>query len=269
MSKTEQTLTEAVREAASRARRDLGEHPPPEVLLDYDAGELPGAEMERVRRHLVLCHRCAREVLALAALPEGPPRDPEMRLGAEEEEALWRRVTSHLEPPRPGQRPAPRVRAVRRRERRRLPVGLYPAAAALIAACAGLAFWGLGLRQEVRQLSAPRGDVHVVEVRPEALPAQRGGGTVLVPAGMGRVVLELVATDLRPFERYRAEVREGSAQGLLRWDGRLVRDPEGGFHLELSRADLPTGRYRIEVRGITGGREEILDTYDLRVEYAE
>lgn len=85
-------LREVVRRWAAEERP--GDHPTPETLVEYHAGDLPAAGGEEVREHLASCPDCARLILDLETFgteAEDLPRVPEGQMD-EDWESLRERV---------------------------------------------------------------------------------------------------------------------------------------------------------------------------------
>ena len=106
-----------------RDRRGLDEHPTPETLVAYHAGELPAAEQEDLRNHLALCHDCADLLLDLVSFAEFTPPEQTPALADGEVEGAWQKFQPRLvarEEPKPEPKIEERLPAVARiAERRR------------------------------------------------------------------------------------------------------------------------------------------------------
>ena len=256
MDNNERDLKAGVRVLAAEARRSLPEHPLPEELLDYHAGDLQEAERERIQEHLALCPACVRALLDLEAFPDVEPVRPEDRLTDIELARAWQRLQGSVAPAAQGRsRIAPPVLAL---------------AAVLLLAVVGLSLWVVRLRGEVRDLSSPQTGVLVADLIPqkEAIERAEGGEEVVrVPAWAGRLLLILNLADPATHPSYRIEIRTQDGREVWSRAG-VRRSADGTFALEVPRRLLPAGRYRIRLFGIEGGSELPVAEYAVRIEHA-
>ncbi|MCP4658085.1 MAG: hypothetical protein GY856_21965 [bacterium] len=97
MSETDsrQTLQEAMANLTAEAL-DGQDHPTPEQLLAYHAGELYEEVHEHVRTHVAWCQDCARTVLDLASWPNVELCDPDLERTLDEEAADWQAIRQRL-----------------------------------------------------------------------------------------------------------------------------------------------------------------------------
>ena len=266
MSDSATTLSEAM-DALAGAHLDGEDHPSPDELWAYHAGELSGEDRERLQNHLAWCSECTRTVLDLAAGPEVELRDESLARTQEEEKTGWEALRQNLElgdvagdeaqpipmPVIPARRPDPRVRLL---------------AAALAAAVLGFSFWVLQLTRQVERLRGPKANVFVADLLSIDAPDVRGSDGVratTVPPGMETVVFLLVLDDVHPFKEHEAEVFD--ADDRLVWNLRgLTRTPEGGFSLEVPMGSLPSELLEIRLFGVSDGARTLLSTYRTRIE---
>lgn len=251
---TERNLKTGVRVLAAEARRSLEEHPLPEELLDYHAGDLREEDGERIQEHLALCPACVRTLLDLEAFPDVEPVRAEDRLTDVELARAWQRLKQTAAPAAPG--------------RARVQPPVLALAAVLLLAVVGLSLWVVRLRGEVRALSSPQTSVLVADLIPQKEAVERAEGAeevVLVPSWADRVLLILNLADPATHPAYRIEI--------LAQDGREVwsragvrRSADGTFALEVPRRLLPAGRYRIRLFGIAGGSEVPVAEYRVRID---
>ncbi len=249
----EKDLKIGVRALAAEARRSL-EHPLPEELLDYQAGDLREAERERIQEHLALCPGCVRALLDLEAFPDVEPVRPEDRLTDAELSHEWQRFRQAVAPLPAAERP-------------RVSHPVLALAAVLLLAVVGLSFWVLRLRGEVRDLSAPQAGILVADLVPrdEAVERAEGDGEVVrVPGWADRVVLILNLADPVTHPAYRVEIAQDGREVWRR--AGIRRSADGTFALEVPRRLLPAGRYRIRLFGIEGGAELPVAEYRVRIE---
>jgi len=85
----EGSFSKAVRDLADEKRRELGEHPPAEVLVAYSEKRLAAPEEEAVRGHLALCPDCRELLRDLGGFGTEPAKEsPELE--GVDVEAAWR-----------------------------------------------------------------------------------------------------------------------------------------------------------------------------------
>lgn len=88
----------ALRALAARERRALDDHPTPETLGAYRAGELPPEEQEALRDHLALCPDCAEMLLDFATFEQFTPQEESAGLTDSDVGAAWQRMQQRLTP---------------------------------------------------------------------------------------------------------------------------------------------------------------------------
>lgn len=234
----------AVRTLAKEERRVLSDHPMPDELVDYQAGDLTVEERERIQDHLALCPACAQAVLDVGPLPE-------VRLSPRKVAAEWERFQE-----RTGAQPS----------RRRFAPWPRSLAAALLFVVFLLTFEVGRLRREVGDLSGPHAGVQLVDLLPAGEDVQRsadGEEAVQSPAWVDRLILILNLGDDTGFPVY--ESRITAADGREVWRGADLRPSDGAFVLEVPRRLLPAGEYRIGLYGSAAGRRAPVAEYKLRL----
>lgn len=252
---------------AAEARDEAQEHPSPDTLLAYDAGELGEEPAAGVRRHLAVCPECARTVLDLASFPEVEPAPGVVALTDSGEAASWRRILDRLAAEEAQPKAAPPRESRPARPPRAWVMPLL--AAALVAVSLGLGLWVFQLYQVEEAGPGASANVHVIELTPLGGSVPRGPAEETVPAGMGSIVLELGVADLRAFSDYRMTVRRDEPGGEP-WRLRgLKRQPDGHFSVLVPREFLPAGRYRIELEGVGEEGAERLAEYELTISYED
>jgi hypothetical protein len=234
----------------------MSDHPNPEHLAAYHAGELPLEDAERLQDHLVTCRECAGLLLDLDRLA-----DPEFGAEAIPEAVkvdLWQRVAADIR--KEDSAPAPVVPL--RRPAPRWPQAL---AAALLAAVLGLSLWVVSLRQTVHDLSQPQLNAPVLDLYAGAVRSETNTPVPSVPPDVEVFTVVLNPAGQRRYDQYRVEIaREG---GGVVWSGEgLEPNPFGSFSLTLSRQRLEPGEYRFRLFGRSGGAEQRIEDYGLRVE---
>ncbi len=272
------TLNDAMATLAAGVLED-SEHPPPEELLAYDAGELGADAVARLREHLAWCSECADTVADLASWPEVGPRAPGLERTAAEEAADWQAVARSIAPASAGgdeQMPAPipfdlPAPAVEPPPPAWQPVHLL--AAVLLFAVVGLSVQVARLSRRPEVFAAPRANVFVADLEPAGAATRAGDPEVetRVPAGMEAVVFLLVQDDLRPFDDHVVELSsegdEGDEGDEVFWrSGGLVRAPEGSFSVAVPLAVLPSDAVVIRLYGAGGEQRELVATYRTRIE---
>lgn len=267
------SFPEALRAYAEEARRKLGEHPAVEVLVAYHEGRLPEPEREQVADHLALCAECRELLLDLAGGGDpGPPEDPQP-LSDLEVAAAWEGLRGRLEekpaaeatPLRLPGRADRETAAPHRPEPHRAPERTAPpwrrplALAASLLLGVGLFWGGSALYRSWQQASTV-----LVELFPEEERTRGSEGPAPVPADAERFALVLnLPLDLEPFARYEAEVARGEQV-----DHRLppADGGDGTLRLDLTRDDLPPGKYQVRLYGMAEGIRAEIATYELEVE---
>jgi len=253
-----QELRDAMTELAA-AHGASGPHPDPEELAAYHAGELPPAEEERLRDHLVACRECAGLLLDLDGLA-----DPGFGAGtgSDDQEVVWQRLREEIQ----GKAPVVPLR----RPARAAPRWKPALAAALLAATLGLSLWVASLRRTVEDLSRPQLNAPVLDLYSGTA---RGAGSpppvFTVPREARFFTVILNPAGQRRYEGYRVEILR--PDGGRVWSGEgLERNAFGSFSLTLPRGAIGPGEYRIRLLGRTGrdveSSEETIEEYALRVE---
>jgi hypothetical protein len=284
-----QTSLDDAMATLSAAVLEESEHPSPDELLAYQAGELSQDDHIRLQGHLAWCSECAGTIVDLASWPKIELRDPALARTASEEAEDWKAIQQRLSPtgacdedpppapipvtaPWPGASPLPTVPRS---------YGLiHLMAAALLIAVVGLSFQVVRLSHRPvssRTVAAetPQANVFVVDLE----PVGTAGGTrtsqagrpnapeTSVPTGVGMVVFLLVQEDLRQFSGYAVELR--GADGGIFWHSEgLVSLPEGGFSIAVPLAAIPSNEIEIRLYGIDREERELLSTYQTSIRRA-
>jgi anti-sigma factor RsiW len=220
------SLSAALRELAS-AEPGRGEHPEPERLARYQAGELAAEESERVQDHLALCPECTAFVLALAEVPSaGPVRSSENG---------WR-----------GQRTA---------------------LAALLVATLGLTVWVTAQRIRIAELERPLANPPRLELSfPGSSPRSEAGEPRLSRAKAPFFILRLVPrADAGIYASWEVEVQPLTVPGAKVWRQPVAPNEELIFELLLASQAWKPGRYRARLYGVRGDIRnlEVDDTFQL------
>ncbi len=249
------------------ARGDVGQHPSSEELAAYARGELAAAQAERLQEHLGPCRKCTAAVLALefprleAATADRVP-DAEVAAGVE---AIVSRT-------RPG---ASRSRT------------LLAVAAMLAVACLSLALLAVKLQRQVGELDDALQRVRTVSTLPApgrlaTLPPQTNVPIVdLYPSSVARseapeprpirlphdaAMVTLILTPPSGLSHDAYALRILDAAGVELWRGPARPGAAAAFVMVLPRRFAEAGADRIELYGIDGRSDRLLETYRVRFE---
>ncbi len=250
-------LGPTLRALADKARRGLDDHPTPEELVAYRAGELTPPDDERIQDHLALCPDCSQLLLDLKEFENGKPE--EAGLSDAQVEAAWRRLRPRLE----------ERKILTSRRWFAAPQFAYGLAAALLVCTVGLSVWVVALRRTIEEINQPQVNVAYAdlyapdEVRRSAGP--QDAENVVPPGGLS-FVLMVHAWNAPAFSEYEAVFRRTGDGGkpVLVKPG-LTRNEEGILSMELSRQHFSPGSYQLELYGGSGPQRSLVDTYDFEV----
>jgi hypothetical protein len=224
-------------EMTAEDRRTLGEPPTAEEVAAYMRGELSEAEEARVRALLVAYPALARTLTMPFPEDDEPLPDLDRR---------WDEFRSHIAPPRP--------------ETGRV-LQFWRAAAALAAVLAVL--FGALLWRTRSELTKPRAAWQTAVLEMDGHRGPAGPATVIRPQGE-LLVLVVPLIGSAPYREYRLDLATGTR---TLWRSEPLRRDEDttAFTIEVPRAFLEPGRYRVELYGMDGAREEKLATYSMVV----
>jgi hypothetical protein len=223
----ERDLTASIRELAATLERDLRDHPAPEELQEFLAGDLPADQRERIEEHLALCRDCARAAVELAEIPETDfGKRGELVTGAEIE-AQWKRFQATVRPAR------------------RRPKAIEVLAAVLLLALIGMTAW-VFLRESQSQAV-----VFLVDLSPADSTTRGVVKAVPLPTWAGSV--QLVLDPPYPMQAYPESQVEIRAQGGRQVSSdRVYPQRDGTLSLQVHRRRLPAGSYEIRVTDLQG-----------------
>jgi hypothetical protein len=257
------SFEESLRALAAR-RRGGENHPPPEDLVAYRAGDLTAEEDDRIQEHLTQCRECARLLLDLDEFEQLTPPPADLGPVDARAEASWQRLRSRL---RDEEEPEEEPPILRHRPRPRVPLWRNPAVPWALAAGLALCVVGLGLRtanlqQTVRKMSEPEINLAVVDLygdserttRGEAPPEEKlsGGSVLILNLPEGSSSFKDYEVELVPAAKHPSfEPQRGQAQ-----DGVLT------YRLPLS---APPGSYSVHLYGLGGDRRQLLDRYSFKI----
>lgn len=250
--------TEALRAHLRGGRQGIDRHPLPEQLTAYHERRLSPGEADEVRAHLATCPDCTTQLLELAALLDEQD-DPGSEISREEMDAAWQRQRARLFPDRPAALAPERSAGppLRRAWRTAASLGL---AAALLAVVA-LLQWRTISRLQQAQTNPP-----LVNLAPagsvrrgaEAAPELR----LAAQTQRAWVILNPVAERTAP--SYEVELVAPDGRIALRLTG-LQKSEASNFRLEIPRAVLTAGDYRVLLYGRSDGHRWISEKFDLRI----
>lgn len=260
-----------------RERRGLDEHPTPETLVVYHAGEIPADEQEDLRNHLALCHDCADLLLDLVSFAEFTPPEQTPALADGEVESAWQKFQPRLVA-REEALPAVAQLAERRRDvDRSLEYAVVSwqrklrraqaIAATLLLGVVGLSLWAGSLYREREKGSQPRASAQI-NLLSEGDVTRSGGNesesTVPPNAETFFIALHLDPT-WKEVGSYEAEIlREDASKPSFIVSGLLDREGVCSFYVP-SRKDFTPGRYLVDLYGIEEGRREKLARFQLQI----
>jgi len=236
-------------------------HPEPETLAAYHAGELPEGEAQRLQDHLLTCRECAALLVDLDGLAD--PAFGAGSLSAADQEDLWGRIQGSLEQE---ESLAPVIPLRRPSRSSQQPRWLQALAASLLVATVGLSAWVVSLRRTVETLGTPEPNAPVIDLYSGA---SRSAGSpqpgATIPRDFRFFTVILHPPHSRSTKRYRVEIlREGGGSVWSR-DG-VAPDPLGPLPLTLTRSLIGPGEYRIRLFDESGNPREPVMDYALRVQ---
>lgn len=238
------------------SRRDPEEHPAPEKLSAYQAGELSPEEDDAIQEHLAHCGLCTELLLDLQRFLNPPPEDRPREGVANFEAAVeWRELREKISYVTPDDRAAPGLERGSRRERvkSRIAASL---GILLLAPLLWFVWYSFELEQQISELRQPQGNVPT-----EVLESTRSEAPRL-PAGR-TVDLDLKTSAPQEYAKYLAEIVTQGGQRL--WSGPLTESASGGLTLRIVAGFLEPGVYHIRLSGLRDGRTELLEEYLIRV----
>ncbi|HEX3555409.1 MAG TPA: zf-HC2 domain-containing protein [Thermoanaerobaculia bacterium] len=238
-------------------------HPEPETLAAYHAGELTGEEEARLQDHLVACRECAALLLDLDGLAD--PGFGAGSLSPADQEALWGRIQGEMKkeeapvaPVIPLRRPAAPSRS---------PRWLQVAAAALLVITLGQWVWVASLRRAVHDLSRPQANTPVLDLDADAVRSPESEEPYVVRPEDRFFTLILTPSPERRYERYRVEIAR--ADGRVAWSDDEALSPDHPLSITVPRIALGSGSFQVRffglAPGIAGGKE-LIKEHALRVE---
>jgi hypothetical protein len=239
---TKSEFAAANRDLMAEDRLSIGEPPSAEEVLAYSRGELTLDAEARIRERLIAYPELVRTLTA--PFPEGAEPDHPDYLSDHEFARHWKALQKRRQP---------RVRGLQFSH-------AFGAIAAALAVVFGMLLWRAETKLKKPQAVWEQQDLYPdgrrgVEGAPKTLTAN-GESYLLVPA-LGS---EVTADELR------ADIVDAANPSRTVWSGDAVRrTSSGSFVILVPRDSLKPGTYRLMVYGVTGEREEPLNSYTFRV----
>ncbi|MBW8878357.1 MAG: zf-HC2 domain-containing protein [Acidobacteria bacterium] len=242
-------------------------HPEPETLAAYHAGELTGQEEVRLQDHLVACRECAALLLDLDGLSD--PGFGAGSLSPADQEALWGRIQAGIEKEERPPAPAPLAAVIPLRRpslRAGSPRWLQVAAAALLVITLGQWVWVASLRRTVNELSQPQANPQVWDLDADAVRSQGSDEPFDVGPEDRFFTLILTPSPERRYERYRVEIARADGRVAWSYDGPLSSNHS--LSLTVPRIALGSGRFQVRFFGLdpgSAGGKELIKEHALRI----
>ncbi len=254
--------TEPLRAFFRKERQSVDQHPPPEQIVAYHEHRLSPEEMETFQTHLAACPDCTSQLLGLADLFEEDTAEdePVSEMPHAELDAAWQKQRQRLFPAAPATFP----------DRRQLnpppPRRASWATASLGLAAALLAIVVAVQWQTIAHLKQPQVNPPLVNLVPIGSVRQ---GLQEIPELHRSESSERAWVILNPegeldFSSYDAELRDSGGKLVLRLAD-LHSSKAGNFRLEIPRALLAEGKYRIVLFGKKAGRNRNVGEFAFRV----
>jgi hypothetical protein len=237
----------------------IDRHPSPEQLVAYHERRLSPEEAEGVQAHLVACADCTAQLLELADLLDGEGVPGAEEISRADLDAAWQRQRERL-------RPAAPVVSLSERRADAPPRRRSWATAASLALAASLAFVVVAQWRTIERLKQPRANPPLVNLAP-ADSVQRGSWEtpeLRLPAGTERVWVILNPDEELDSSPYGVEVATAAGDVVLRLRDLRVSEA-GNFRLEIPRAILETGDYKVLLLREPVGRRQVVEEFDLKV----
>ena len=256
-------LMAAVRALEENHPPSLRSHPSPEELFAYRSRELAPLERESVQDHLAFCQECTRMILGLESALSMESPGGVAPISQPVVSTRWDELRGRL---RVGwmTRVSEALRHFMGPQRLALGVGTVS-----LLVIAGLLLWLSSLLGMIRELEGPRANIFIEDLKPHTVAQLRGDRSptrLTVPVEAEFILLILNLVDVMPFPEYRLEIVD--ANELPAWtDQGIRRTPDENFTVELPRAFLPAGNYRLRLFGLGEDKERQLVEYALELHY--
>jgi hypothetical protein len=230
----------ANRALMSEDRQRLGEPPSAEEVLAYTRGELPAHEAARVCERLVAYPDLVRTLTAEFPIDPATPGDPDY-MSDDEFAKHWASLQKRM--------PAARGRVVQ----------FWPTISA-IAATLAIVVGALFLQERAERMR-PRVAWDQQDLRPDGSRGLDDNAVTLQAQGES-FLLVLRPSPTPVFDSYRLEIV--SPERSL-WKSEKLPWRADDIPILVHRSFFKSGRYQVVLYGESGGREEKVSTYSLRV----
>ncbi len=245
----DQTVDDAARQWLLHQDALVGGHPAPENLLAFQEGHLEEAESAKIREHLKDCEDCRDELEALESFDQ-PVSGTDIDSAHREswQAFVARRAATYTTP------------QASTGSRRISPFLLQ--AASIVFALVGVAALFFAQRG-----ADHGGNLMVVDLIPNGASIQRSSEPFVelrVPEAVGSIAFRLQVAGLPAHEAFEIDVTDVEGRLVFSTD-RVVRDPQGRFALELTRDQLPNGKYSAGLWGIDGEQRVRVAEYSFRL----
>jgi hypothetical protein len=251
---TKSELQAVYREVKAEDRRRREEPPTVDEMLAYVQGELSSEEEKQVGQRLAVYPALIRALTIPFPAEDAAPGEPGYISSAALDQR-WLSMQTRIQGDEPVSAvlPPPPARVLQ----------FWHRSAAALAAVLVLAVSGLLLQaQAVRRLQVEQREPHVMEdhwLRPDG---GRGGQlTPLSMEGNSFLLRGMLPHDVYP--KYRFEIVAKDARPIWTATVGAIKDE---FSLVVPHAFLAPGDYQVVLYGLSGGREERLNSFTFRVE---
>lgn len=239
----------------------IDQHPSPERLVAYHEQRLAEDEAEDVRVHLVACADCTAQLLELADLLDGDgDGTARAELSSAELDAAWKRQRERLLPV------APVVSLEERAGKASLRWSW--ATAASLGLAAALAAVVIIQWRTIERLEQPQANPPLVNLVP-ADSVRRGNQEspeLRFPEGTERAWVILNPADHLAPSPYGVAITAADGQVVLSLHGLQVSEA-GNLRLEIPRAALKAGDYKVRLLLEKGARHAVIEEFKLTVRY--
>jgi hypothetical protein len=240
----------------------IDQHPSPEQLVAYQERRLAEDEAEDVRAHLAVCADCTAQLLELVDLLEGDGASAAEEISRPELDAAWKRQRERLLPG------ASVASLAERRSGKVSPWRWSRATAASLGLAAALAAVVVAQWLTIERLERPQANPPLVNLVP-ANSLQRGSqetSELRFPKGIERAWVILNPAEDLPPSSYGVVITASDGQAVLRLHGLQISEA-GNLRLEVPRAALQPGEYKILLFREQGSLPQTLEEFKLTVRY--
>ncbi len=236
----------------------IDRHPSPETLVAYHEQRLSDPEAEDVREHLVACRDCTAELLGLVDLLDGEDGAAAEEISPADLDAAWRRQRERS--------PVASVVSLDDRRAGKAPRRWSWATAAALGLAAALALVVVAQWRTIGLLRQPQANPPLVNLAPAG--SRRAGSPEVselrFPKGTERAWV-ILNPDLEPDSSlYDLTIVAADGEVALSFQDLPIREA-GNFLLEIPRADLNEGSYKILL--FKSGQGRIVKKFDLKVRH--